>query len=173
VTPIDCSPLGSSLHRILQARILEWVAILFLRASSQPRGWTRVTCIAGRFFLPSAPPWFCSYPAPKGLYVLRHNEWLRIGHMTQMRPFKILLKKKSSLRFFCQWDLGKCSPASEETKLVGGKLELPVIIIFSSREDLFNRKGVLITSFELLDQDVPEANSLSFPCVNELSFHLI
>ena len=35
--PVDCSPLGSSVHGILPARILEWVAISFSRASSQPR----------------------------------------------------------------------------------------------------------------------------------------
>ena len=34
--PVDCSPPGSSVHGILQARILEWVAILFSRGSSQP-----------------------------------------------------------------------------------------------------------------------------------------
>ena len=33
--PVDCSPLGSSVHGVLQARILEWVAILFSRGSSQ------------------------------------------------------------------------------------------------------------------------------------------
>ena len=36
--PMDCSLSGSSLHGILQARILEWVAIHFSRGSSQPRG---------------------------------------------------------------------------------------------------------------------------------------
>ena len=36
--------------RILQARILEWVAISFSRGSSQPRDWTLVSCIEGRFF---------------------------------------------------------------------------------------------------------------------------
>ena len=35
--PVDCSPPGSSVHGILQARILEWVAISFSRGSSQPR----------------------------------------------------------------------------------------------------------------------------------------
>ena len=48
--PVDCSPPGSSLHGILQARILEWVAISFSRGSSQPRDWTRVSSIAGGFF---------------------------------------------------------------------------------------------------------------------------
>ena len=48
--PIDCSLPGSSVRGILQARILEWVAISFSRASSQPRNQTWVSCIAGRFF---------------------------------------------------------------------------------------------------------------------------
>ena len=40
--PMDCSIPGSSVHGILQARVLEWVAISFSRGSSQPRDWTRV-----------------------------------------------------------------------------------------------------------------------------------
>ena len=48
--PMDCSLPGSSVHRILQARMLEWVAIPFSRGSSQPRDQTWVSCIAGRFF---------------------------------------------------------------------------------------------------------------------------
>ena len=48
--PLDCSPPGSSVHGILQARILEWVAIPFSRGSSWPRDQTQVSCIAGRFF---------------------------------------------------------------------------------------------------------------------------
>ena len=48
--PMDCSLPGSSVHGILQARILEWVAIPFSRGSFQPKDPTRVSCIAGRFF---------------------------------------------------------------------------------------------------------------------------
>ena len=48
--PTDCSLLGSSLHGILQARILEWVAISFSRGSSRPRNQTWVSRIAGRRF---------------------------------------------------------------------------------------------------------------------------
>ena len=44
--PIDCSPPGSSVHGILQARILEWVAISYSRGSSQPRDWTHVSDIS-------------------------------------------------------------------------------------------------------------------------------
>ena len=47
---LDCSPPGSFVHGISQARILEWVAISFLRASSRPRDWTQVSCIATWLF---------------------------------------------------------------------------------------------------------------------------
>ena len=47
--PIDCSPPGSTVHGILQARILEWVVMPFSRGSSQPRDRTPASCIAGRF----------------------------------------------------------------------------------------------------------------------------
>ena len=48
--PVDCSPPGSSVHGILQARVLEWVAISFSRASSQPRDRTRVSHLTGRLY---------------------------------------------------------------------------------------------------------------------------
>ena len=41
--PMDCSPPGSSVHIILQARRLEWVAIPFSGGSSWPRDWTQVS----------------------------------------------------------------------------------------------------------------------------------
>ena len=47
---MDCSPSGSPVHGILQARILEWVVISFSRGSSWQRDQTMVSCIAGRFF---------------------------------------------------------------------------------------------------------------------------
>ena len=51
--PIDCSPPGSSIHGILQARILECVAMSSSRGSSRPRDQTCIlwnSCIAGGFF---------------------------------------------------------------------------------------------------------------------------
>ena len=48
--PIDCSPPGTSVHGILQARILEWGAISVSKRSSPPRDRTQVFCITGRFF---------------------------------------------------------------------------------------------------------------------------
>ena len=48
--PTDCSPPGFSAHGILQARILEWIAIPFSRGTSQPRDWALVSCLTGKFF---------------------------------------------------------------------------------------------------------------------------
>ena len=52
---VDCSPPGSSVHGMLQARILEWVAMPSSRGPSQLRGHTQVSCIAGEFFTVWAP----------------------------------------------------------------------------------------------------------------------
>ena len=51
--PLDCSPPGSSVHGILQARILEWVAMPSSTGSSQPRDWTHVSHLSyiSRWFL--------------------------------------------------------------------------------------------------------------------------
>ena len=48
--PVDYSLPVFSIHGILQARILEWVAISFSRGSSRPRDWTQVSHIGGRRF---------------------------------------------------------------------------------------------------------------------------
>ena len=51
--PMDCSPPGSSVHGIFQARILGWDAMPSARGSSQSRDWTCISyiaSIAGRFF---------------------------------------------------------------------------------------------------------------------------
>ena len=69
--PIDWSPPGSSVHGILQTRILEWVATPFFRGSSQPRDHTRISCqvccIAGGFVSAEPPgkPLFTLWGAAK------------------------------------------------------------------------------------------------------------
>ena len=47
--PTLCDPMDYTVHGILQARILEWVAFPFSRVSSQPKDQTQVSCIAGGF----------------------------------------------------------------------------------------------------------------------------
>ena len=56
--PMDCSPQGPSVHGILQARIMAWIAMLSSRGLSQPRDRTSissVSCIAGGFFTTEPP----------------------------------------------------------------------------------------------------------------------
>ena len=48
--PTLCNPMDYTLHGILQARLLEWVAVPFSRESSQPWDQTQASRIAGRFF---------------------------------------------------------------------------------------------------------------------------
>ena len=57
---MDYRPSGSSVHGILQSRILEWVVILFFRGSSQPRDWTQVSASQADS-LPSESPGKPSY----------------------------------------------------------------------------------------------------------------
>ena len=61
---MDCSPTGSSVHGILQARILGWVAFPFFRGSSCPRDRTPVSCIPGGFF--TADPLYVYTGVPGG-----------------------------------------------------------------------------------------------------------
>ena len=58
VTPVDHNPLGSSVHGILQAKILEWIAVYYSRGSFWPRDQTHVSCISciGRPVLYLMPP---------------------------------------------------------------------------------------------------------------------
>ena len=63
--PLDCSPPDSSVHGILLARILEWVAIPFSRKSSQLRDGTPVFCITGRFFTVQESPIWPSNSTPR------------------------------------------------------------------------------------------------------------
>ena len=57
--PMNCSPPGSSVHGIIQARILEWGAIPFSRGSSQPRDWNSGLLQADSS--PSEPPWLLQF----------------------------------------------------------------------------------------------------------------
>ena len=81
-SPMDYGPPGSSVHGILQARMLEWVAIPFSRGSYQPRDWTWVSCIAGRLFT----IWTTREVRGRGgcvdtiqsITIFKHGNWSRI-----------------------------------------------------------------------------------------------
>ena len=68
--PVYCSLPGSSVHEILQARTLEWVAISFSRRFSQRRDWNRGSCGSG---FTSEPP---------GKPIVGNNAWIRILNLS-------------------------------------------------------------------------------------------
>ena len=103
---MDCGPLGSSVHGIFQARILEWLTILFSRGSSWPRDQFQVSCTAGRFFTIEPPgkpkllllsrfsrAWLCATPqtaasthqAPPSLGFSRQEYWSGLPLPSPMR----------------------------------------------------------------------------------------
>ena len=53
--PMDCSQPGSSVHGILEARILKWITMPSSRVSVQSRDWAQVSCIADGFFIAELP----------------------------------------------------------------------------------------------------------------------
>ena len=72
--PMDCSPPGSSVLGIFQARILEWVAVSFSRGSIQFRDWTHISCIGRRILYHCA-----TWEAPlKSLCICRKNQEIYI-----------------------------------------------------------------------------------------------
>ena len=99
--PTLCDPMDYTVHGILQARILEWVAFPFSRGSSQPRDRTQVPFIAGRFFT----SWTtreahsiiikmgnnCQVLTLPGVNCLTHIIWTKL-HDTHETDFLVLLK---------------------------------------------------------------------------------
>ena len=70
-----CEPMDYTVHGILQARILEWVAFSFSRGYSQPRNWTGVSCIAGVHWVSDAiqPSHPLSSPSPLVFNLSQHH----------------------------------------------------------------------------------------------------
>ena len=102
---MDCSPPGSSVHEILQSRILEWVFISFSRGSSRPRNRTRGSLNLSwggsflGFCLPSGqsfcfvsnaqphlpfPPWFICFQILMGTCTLSQDESLNEGFWEEL-----------------------------------------------------------------------------------------
>ena len=102
--PIGSSPTDSSVHGILQAKIMEWVAILFSRGSSQPRDQTQVSCISGRFF----SIWVIreNYLGISNLGILRYCLWDRIAELD-----RVVVQSLSGVWFFVTPWTAACQPS--------------------------------------------------------------
>ena len=87
MSPMDCSSPGSSVHGILQARIMEWVVVPFSRGSSQPRNQTDISSIIlycrqvlyPPSHLGSPEDWLLLFKSPWASYLSSHN--LRFFHL--------------------------------------------------------------------------------------------
>ena len=97
--PVDCSPPGSSVHGVSQARKLEWVAISSSRGSSRPRDGTQVSRIAGRLFTTEPP----------GKPVMRIQELLGIFSSTPLGGALSVVQPPSRVRLFAARGLQHCA----------------------------------------------------------------
>ena len=89
--PMDYNLPGSSVHGILQTRILEWVAIPLSRGSSRPRDGTQVSCIAGRFITIWATREAWLYKGNRKIQSFKRN----LPHL-KFCQFKNIKKKKQT-----------------------------------------------------------------------------
>ena len=88
--PMDCSPPGSSVHGIFQARILEWVAFSFSRGSSRPRDQTQVSCISRQI------PYHWTTPKKRLLGGIPSLSSLKGNHFSSRQQFPFLWLKSLS-----------------------------------------------------------------------------
>ena len=114
--PMDYNLPGSSVHGILQARILEWRAIPFSKGSSWPRNRTRVSCIAGTFFtiwaIREAPWWEVGIITVWGTGLECHHKYALYGgqqpNSLSPRPVRFPRMQASLTSFTC--DSGESDP---------------------------------------------------------------
>ena len=101
--PKDWSPPGSSVHEILQAKILEWIIISFSRGSSWARDQTSASCISGRFFNDWAIREFHIY-----IYIY-HFPTDSVGKESASNARLLLAKYETQV-----WLLGQVNPLEKE-----------------------------------------------------------
>ena len=105
--PMDYSLSGFSVHGILQARMLEWVAMPSSRGSSWPRDQTRVSCIAGGFFTAK------SLGKPKSTILQLKNDLL-IKRLFGIH-LSVIFYTVSEL--FCSWNHLDCNSSLQHTHI--------------------------------------------------------
>ena len=103
---MDCSPPGSSVYDISQARISEWVAVYFFRGSSRPKDQTCITCV-GRQSLPSShqrsPALFLWVSIKSAPFI---SSLLLFSHMSDFAT-TWTATRQASLSFIISWSLLK------------------------------------------------------------------
>ena len=121
--PVDCSPPGSSIHGILQARILEWVAISFSRGSSQPSDQIQVSHIAGRRF---------NLWATREAQVISSLHLNTSGGMVRIKVIWISLKLKESAGDRYRYNILNYRASKKESHSRNMKMGYKVLFLFVS-----------------------------------------
>ena len=105
---------GSSVHRILQARVLEWVAMPSSRGSSQPRDWTQVSCIGRSGFFTTSTTWEAVLAAKKN-----KGKWRNRESPLEKINKEILVKPWFSYLLGLYWHVTLESDLTEHTGAIG------------------------------------------------------
>ena len=141
MTPWTTVPLGFYVHGIIQARILEWIAISFSRGSFWSRNWTRVSCIAGRFLYNtynSLHSWLGhSQVFPFYLQPLFHSQPQDYG------PLYCLAARPEFSRLFTPW----AEVCSSVVLPVGGVVMPSSHLMFQNYKHISNYMGQLKNHF--------------------------
>ena len=95
--PMDCSPPGSSVPAILQARILDWVAISFSRGSSWPMDWTCASSIYLHWQVGSLP--LAPSAKPRGVLLIPLPSSKKDGQLSSHVYFPSRISHKSKIPF--------------------------------------------------------------------------
>ena len=140
------SPTGSSVHGILQARIVEWVAILFSRGSFWLRDQTQVSCIAGRSFT----IWAIrkNYLCISNLGVLRYYLWDRIAELD-----RVVVRSLSNVWFFVTPWTTACQPSLSFT------ISWSLLKLMSIESMMPSRYLILCHPFSSCPQSFPASGS--------------
>ena len=126
--PMNSSPPGSSVHRILQARILGWVAIPFSEGSSRPRDQTQVSQSAGRFFI----LWATSPSTYPGIKQRRDTHREKKGN----KVFLIICLRFGELKMHLNFCTYKCWVISKSKHLFWTRFGKRETMVFSGLKSL-------------------------------------
>ena len=157
---MDCSLPGSSVHGILQARILERVAIPFSRGSSQSRDWIRVSCIAGEFFT----VWATSEAQEKHVNCLFHK--FRVEDFDSSHPHSHLFllglqNQHISKKFGGNTNV---TPDSRRNMVASSLLPLTLDVVKLGLTFKWEKRTVYFAQF-------PFCSCESFETENQLAYH--
>ena len=166
---MGCSPPGSSVHGISQARILEWVAISFSRQSSWPRNWIRVSCIVGRLLTDWATREALALVHLSALQIIsmcRHSSALLVLGITEVKWAEI---------YFILWST--CDQHCRKTNAFQGSRVGSYLTLgneLSKETHMLTRQEILLGRGAWVESTrVREPRSIAQPCGNGVSFQVV